>query len=44
MNVFRMVGEENRVDSVEEGFRARNVEALGDTEGGNVLRETSALT
>lgn len=43
MNVFGVVGEENRVNSVED-FRARNVEALGDTESGNFLRETSALT
>ena len=44
MNVLRVVGEENSVNSVEEGFGTWNVETLGDVEIGDVLRQSLALS
>lgn len=43
-DIFWVVGEEDRVDSVDEGFRSWDVETLGDAEAGDILGESPALS
>lgn len=42
-NIFGVIGEENRIDSVEEGVAARHVETLGGTEVVDALNDSLAV-